>query len=93
MKKTILKVLGWIAYATGSIAIGYVFGSIAGWILNKLVDVEFAERHPYITIMLWSLAIVVAIGAGMLVVTYPLQWLFDWYMTKVDDIEDDPFEG
>ena len=90
MKKTILKVLLWITKIAGSIGISYLFGAIAGWLVGKLVDEEFAENHPYISIFLFILATVVVTAASMLIITYPLEWIFVWLFKKVDDIEDDP---
>lgn len=92
MKKIILKILLWIARFAGSWGIGYVLGTIANWLLGKIVNEEFANKHPYITILLWSTSLVVATGAALLIVTYPLTWVFEWFDKKIDDIEDDPFE-
>ena len=92
MKKTILKVLLWMSRFAGAYGIGWLFGSIAMWVYGKIVDEEFVERHPRIAILLWALALVVATGASLLVVTYPLTWVFDWFNKKIDDIEDDPFD-
>ena len=92
MKKTILKVLLWMSRFAGSFGIGYLLGTIAQFVYNKVVDVRFAEKHPVIAIMLWALAMAVATGASLLVVTYPLTWIFEWFDKKIDDIEDDPFD-
>ena len=92
MKKTILKILVWMTRIGGGIGIGWFFGTIAGKLLGLLVDEEFAENHPWITLVLWLAATAVASGATLLVVTYPLTWVCDWFDKKVDDIEDDPFE-
>ena len=90
MKKTILRVLLWIARFAGSFGIGYLLGTIANWLLGLIVNEEFAEKHPVITIMLWSFSVVVAVSASLLIVTYPLTWVFEWFDKKIDDIEDDP---
>ena len=92
MKKTILRILLWMARFAGSFGIGYLLGTIANYLLGLIVNEEFAEKHPYITIMLWGLSTTVAVGASILIVTYPLTWVFEWFDKKIDDIEDDPFE-
>lgn len=92
MKKIILKVLLWVSRLAGVYGIGYLFGSIAMWIFNKIVDEAFAEKHPVITIMLYVLALAVATGASALIAFYPLTWVFEWFNKKIDDIEDDPFD-
>lgn len=92
MKKTVLRILLWMARFAGSCGIGWLFGTIANLVLGKIVDVKYAEEHPYVTILLWALATGVACTAAILVVTYPLTWVFEWFDKKIDDIEDDPFE-
>lgn len=90
MKKTILRILLWMARFAGSCGIGYLLGTIASKVLNLVVNEEFAEKHPFVTIMLWVLATGIACTASVLIVTYPLTWIFDWFDKKIDDIEDDP---
>ena len=92
MKKTVLTILGYVVYLGGSAGIGWVLGTIAGWLINKIVDVEFAEKHPALTAIIIGLGYAMAIGLGVLIVTYPLQWVLNWYCSKVDSIEDESHE-
>lgn len=93
MKKTVLRILLWVARFAGSWGIGYLLGTIANLILGKILDEKMAEEHPYITILIWLSAVAVACGATLLIVTYPLTWAFEWFDNKIDRLEDeDPFE-
>lgn len=93
MKKTILRILNYVARLGCAWGIGYLIGTLADWVLEKIGLVEMAEDHPRIAIAIWFLAVVVALMSSLLIVHYPLAWIFDKIDNKIDDIEDeDPFE-
>lgn len=89
MKKTILKVLGYVGKYGGGIAAYAGLITLLNWVYDMLVDDKFAEEHSIICGAIWILGVVLCIVSAGLLVLYPLTWLKDWYDKKVDSIEDD----
>lgn len=92
MKKTVLTILGYVVYLGGSAGIGWVLGTIAGHLIKLICNEEFAEKHPALYAIIIGIGYAMAVGLGVLIVTYPLQWVLNWYLGKVDSIEDESQE-
>ena len=93
MTKKILKVLNLVAFYGSACGWGWILGKIAAWLIAKIgVDQEFAEAHPWRTIIIILAATFLVIAIPSIVISYPLALLKNLIDDKIDDMDDPEWE-
>lgn len=90
MKRTIVKVLNWIAYMGECGLIGWLLGKLAGAILVRIgVNEEMAESHPRKVVILTVLVFLLVVSIPSIPIAFLLQVFHDGIGEGIDKYADD----